>query len=233
MGEKDDAIRHLKRGIANGQPWHVALLEAIGLWAHTDEDINGHRCCYLIDGEAFDWLLLAERLCQVVADAVPQDELLTLLFYGRFPEDIPGEEFRALVGEAKYRAYLNYHYGVTVEKFLLLAVEEEVRKERLACPYRGDDRDADDGYHRLYGMSQETLLRMFREEKGYRQSKTIGMGQLHEFTYWLFKYRLRNSDKARVASDTRKGVEYLASQYASGSGTGHVSDPARIIDHQP
>ncbi|GAJ03845.1 unnamed protein product, partial [marine sediment metagenome] len=30
-----------------------------------------------------------------------------------------------------------------------------------------------------------------------------------EFTYWLFKYRLNHCDKARVASDTKKGLEQL------------------------
>ena len=30
-----------------------------------------------------------------------------------------------------------------------------------------------------------------------------------EFTYWLFKYRLSKSDKARIASDTRKGLQQL------------------------
>ena len=29
------------------------------------------------------------------------------------------------------------------------------------------------------------------------------------FTYWLFKFRLKRQDKARVASDTRKGLAQL------------------------
>ena len=33
--------------------------------------------------------------------------------------------------------------------------------------------------------------------------------QHREFTYWLFKFRVRNSDKAKVASDTTKGLNYL------------------------
>jgi hypothetical protein len=215
-----DAIRHLKESIANGRAWHVALLEAIGLWTRPEEDVNGHHYSYLIDGEAFDWLLLAERLSRDVADAIPPDELLTLLFFGRLPEELGAGEFKELVGEAKYHAYLNYHFGVTVEKFLLLAVEEEIRKERLACPYGSDDGSAEDGHQRLYGARQETLLWMFREEKGYRHSKSMDVDQLHEFTYWLFKYRLKNSDKARVASDTKKGMDYLGSQYLASTISG-------------
>ena len=48
-----------------------------------------------------------------------------------------------------------------------------------------------------------------------------------EFTYWLFKYRLANHDKAKVASDTKRGLQYLnrkaakrmAARAASGAGS--------------
>jgi hypothetical protein len=36
------------------------------------------------------------------------------------------------------------------------------------------------------------------------------LSDLHEFTYWLFKHRVNNSDPARVASDTRKGLAMLS-----------------------
>jgi len=32
---------------------------------------------------------------------------------------------------------------------------------------------------------------------------------MKEFTYWLFKYRLKHCDKARVASDTKKALDWL------------------------
>ena len=37
-----------------------------------------------------------------------------------------------------------------------------------------------------------------------------------EFTYWLFKYRLANSDGSRIASDTRKAIGYLEKQGIKG-----------------
>jgi hypothetical protein len=55
-----------------------------------------------------------------------------------------------------------------------------------------------------------------------------------ELTYWLFKYRVRNSDKARVASDTRKGLAQLQRMAAverdpDGVRPGDVSDlPASL-----
>ena len=35
-------------------------------------------------------------------------------------------------------------------------------------------------------------------------------GELKAFTYWLFKYRMNQSDPARVASDTRKALVQLS-----------------------
>ncbi len=65
-GGNTEAIRYLEQAIIGGKHWYIALLEAIGLWTGSEETYNGRHYCYLIDGEAFDWLLLAERLCEAV-----------------------------------------------------------------------------------------------------------------------------------------------------------------------
>ena len=36
---------------------------------------------------------------------------------------------------------------------------------------------------------------------------------MKEFTYWLFKYRLKKCEKAKIASDTKKAIEYLQRQW--------------------
>jgi hypothetical protein len=209
---ENEAVRHLKDAVAGGRPWHRALLEAIALWTWPEESYNDHRYLYLIDGEAFDWLLLAERLCSEIADVIPEEELRDFLFAGRLPVEIGDDEFREAIGSPKYHAYLNYLYGVTVEKFVVLAVEEEIRKERHSQVWSGGDGAGEDAYQRVYGAGQETLLDLFRTEKGYERGDSIGLDELQEFTYWLFKYRLSNHDRARVASDTAKGVEFLNRQ---------------------
>jgi hypothetical protein len=53
------------------------------------------------------------------------------------------------------------------------------------------------------------LLRHFRKEKDLPQTKSISLTDLKEFAYWRFKYRLKTSEKARVASDTRKALDWL------------------------
>ena len=55
---------------------------------------------------------------------------------------------------------------------------------------------------------------------------------LKEFTYWLFKYRVLRNDPARVASDTRRGIERLESIARQRSVKSAVpyEDPEKIID---
>jgi len=213
VSSEDEAIRHLKQAIAQGEHWYIALLEAISLWTTAEEDYNGRRYRYLIGGEALDWLLLAERLCQEVDYLIPEDELTALLFFGKPPLEVDSEQFRHLVGEDKYRAHLNYFYGVTVEEALLLAAEEEALKEQRVSPFNDNGHSVEEAYERIYGATMAALLKRFRREKHYPQLHSMGFGDLKEFTYWLFKYRLKECDKARVASDTKKALNELRRQW--------------------
>jgi len=206
------AIRHLEQAIAAGKHWYIALLEAVGLWTSAEEDHDGCTYRYLINGEAFDWLLLAGRLCKEVDGLLPGDEKTALLLYGKPPLNLSIEEFKKLIGSRKYHQYLNYFYGITVEQSLILAVQEEVRKERWNSGCNSEYNIIDEVYQRIYEVSQSLLLKHFRREKKYPQRRSIGLTELKEFTYWLFKYRLKHCDKARVASDTKKALGYLRQQ---------------------
>ena len=204
-----EAILHLKSEIAGGKPWYTALLEAIGLWESTEETTDERKYTYLIAGEAFDWLTLAERLCREVRWLIPEAELNALLFRSRPPLDLPPHEFKKLIGDIKYHQYLNYFYGITAEEALIWAVEEEVRKERRLSGLLREADTAGEAYRRIYGSTRAVLLRQFRKERRYPQRKSITVTQMKEFTYWLFRHRLMKSDKARVASDTRKALDWL------------------------
>jgi len=208
LEKSDRAIAHFQQAIAGGRHWFIALLESIGLWTEAEEEHNGRHYRYLIDGEAFDWLLMAERLCETVASLLPEKEKNDLLFHGKPPISMTTEMFKELIGQTKYQQYLNYFYGVTVEEALIWTVREEVRKE--GRPLAGSsEHDVDsEVYQRIYGASKAAMLKSFRQEKGYPQIDTIGLSELKEFTYWLFKYRLNHCDKARVASDTKKALEW-------------------------
>ena len=204
-----EAVAHLKEAIINGSHWYLALLEAIRLWQSHEEDYQGRHYQYLIDGEAFDWLLLAERLCDEIRDMIPEEEVIDLLFFDRPPLELTKEQFKELIGTAKYRAYLNYLYGVLVEEALISATLDEVRKEQLALGISKHADERDEAYRRIYGASQEKLLASFRQEKHYPRRKSTSLSERKEFTYWLFKRRLKVSDKTRIASDTKKALSQM------------------------
>jgi hypothetical protein len=208
MGDAQ-AIRRLKGAIAEGKHWYAALLEAIKLWASPEEDYNGRHYHYLIDNEAFDWLVLAERLCEEVDGLIPEKELIELLFFDRPPVELSKDEFKNLIGNAKYQAYLNYLYGIFVERVLISTVTDEIRKEKRVLGLNGDEGIVDEAYQRIYGLTQEELLKCFRKEKHYPRLKSMSLNEVNEFTYWLFKYRMKGCDKSRVASDTNKALVKL------------------------
>ena len=228
-----EAIRHLEQAIAGGEHWYIALLEAIGLWTKVEEAHSGRSYCYLIAGEAFDWLLLAERLCQSVDGLLPDDEKAVLLFYGKPPFNLPADKFKELIGSSKYHQYLNYFYGITVEEALILAVQEEVRKERRVLGYNHERDTVNEVYRRIYGATKAVLLKRFRREKDYPQVESINLTELKEFTYWLFKYRLKKCERARVASDTKKALEHLKHLKKNDFYKSLVTDkPLTTIDEQ-
>ncbi len=205
-----EAIRHLELAIKAGKHWYIALLEAVGLWTQAEETHNDCTYRYLIAGEAFDWLLLAERLCAVVDGLLPDDEKTAFLFHGKPPLKVSREEFKGLIGSIKYYQYLNFFYGVIVEEALILAVQEEVRKEGWILGYANDRNATNEVYRRIYGATKAALLKRFRQEKGCPRARSMSLTMLKEFTYWLFKYRLEHCEKTRVASDTKKALKGLS-----------------------
>jgi hypothetical protein len=203
------AIQGLKSAVAEGKNWYIALLEAIRLWQSPRENYAGRCYQYLVANEAFDWLVLTERLCEELDGLVPERDRANLLFFGIPPVELSKEKFKKLIGASKYRAYLNYFYGILVEKFLLLSVAEEIRKKKRVSGMHSDTGVMDEVYQRIYGVPESTLLRQFRKERHYPQLRSIRACELNEFTYWLFKYRIRTRDKSRVASDTKKALTKL------------------------
>jgi hypothetical protein len=205
----DAAIRHFHDSLADGRHWYVALLETIGLWTDETENVGGKPYLYLIGGEAFDWLLLAERLCETANGRIPEKERFDLLFECRPPLHIPTEEFKSLIGISKYHQLLNFFYGVTVEQALVQAVREEVRKERHSngLSYRRDEES--EAFIRIYGENEIDLLKQFRREKRYPLNSGSSLTEMKEFAYWCFKYRVRICEKAKVASDTQKALQWL------------------------
>ncbi len=211
-----EAISQLRADVRDGVHWAEAVFRAMGQWANAEEEANGRHFRYVIGGEAFDRTLLAERLLQEVAGEVPEGEIENFTVRGDLPEGIDEDRIQSLLGVEKYRGYLNFHYGVTVEETLQLAVEQEVIKRYASNGIRRIEDPAEEAFARIYGAGQAELAVRFRQEDAGEGGTAatldevpMTMSECKEFTYWLFKLRLRRSDKPKIASDTKKGLDQL------------------------
>lgn len=221
------AIAHLRESIEAGKHWYPSLLEAIGMWAAPEEIYRGEPLCYLIAGEAFDWLLLARRLCDSVNGLIPQSGMAALLEQGQPPIDVSDEEFKSLVGGLKHRALLNYWYGVEVEGALVEALGQSIRKERTAAGLASGKDVSRIAFQRAYGNSRAALLEEFGKGREGGIGRKLSETEAKEFTYWLFKYRLQNHDKAKVASDTKRGLQHLNKKAVKRTGARRASGVGR------
>ena len=213
------ALQHLRTALYTGTPWQKAILETIGMWTLVEETFGDRKYRYMLLGEAFDWLLLAERLCADVDEVIPSEERERFLFGGQIPSIVNEEQFRDYLGQSKFRAYMNFRYGVVLEEALQLSAEEEVRKLHLSRSYYDDDELIEEAYVRLYQKSRSELFKRFQNETKKDRRRNLTLSDLKEFTYWLHKLRINLWDPARVASDTRKAMHQL--DMLQGSHTGH------------
>jgi len=207
--DSSESMKYFKNSLSQGKEWVSELIKSMSLWTLEEEIYNGKHNKYLIDGEAFDWLLLARRLLDAIGDLVPTTEKNRLLLSEDISDLMSQDEFRNLLGPEKYSAYLNYWYGIVVEEAVIRSAEEEEGKGMPRSGKIGKARIRQKAYEKLYGLNQEELYNTYLSDKGYQKTPSFNVGIAKEFTYWLFKYRLVNSEGERVASDTRKGLLLL------------------------
>jgi hypothetical protein len=205
----EEAINRFVADVTSGKNWYLTLLESVKNWPVSEETIGDQRYQYLISGEALDLLQIAERLIKAAGHLVPEDETVDFLFHNKPPAALTQEETRKAMGDARFAQYLNFFYGITAEEALLQAVEDEVRKEEQGLNVHTEAQIIDETYRRVYDVPQRVLLRQFRKERAYASGGTVTLEKMKEFSYWRFKYRLKHCDKARIASDTKKALNWM------------------------
>jgi hypothetical protein len=62
---------------------------------------------------------------------------------------------------------------------------------------------------RVYGRTESTLFKQFRKEKHHSLISSSNITEMKYFIYWRFKYRVRECEKAKVASDTHRALDWL------------------------
>ena len=210
---------HFRGSIAEKKNWYITLLESAALWSVSEEHYKSRQYKYLIGGEALDLYTLGERLYNALddpelKDLVPDNEIIAFLFFGRPPIDLDTDSFAELLGPTKYSAYLNYWYGVMVEEALQAAVTDEVAKAKSGF-LASDKSLVNATFLRLYELDWNTLFTKFRTSSKIPENANSSLVEMKDFIYWLFKWRIRESEPARVASDTRKGIDKLDSLRSS------------------
>ena len=226
--DTEDVIDRLRESLHDGAHWFTALLDAMAAWTLPEEIDGNRRYQYFIAGEAFDWLLLAERLCGEVRDLIPQKTMESLLLRGALPAGASPDLLRERLGVDKHRGCLNYFYGVTVEEALQLANERDVQKRHMSNGNRYQADFSEEAFQRTYRMPRETLLTQFRDEMAYPTADAMTLTEHKEFTYWLFKWRLRQSDGAKAASDTRKGLREYQGMALAAARRRHPAEAGQV-----
>ena len=232
--DAEEGVAAFLDALRAGEPWYPALLDVVARWVTPEETVDDATYRYLLGGEAFDWRRLTERLLDAAGDLVPTDEAERLLFEGRPPtgEDPSEEAFARTIGREKYRAHLNFQYGVTVEETLLLQAEQDLHKARHLEGPRGEPADVA-AYERVYGKTFADLAAEYRIETGASLGSNVSQAELAAFTYWCSKYRFRLAEPALVASDTRKALALLSRLEAARAPRERrvpAPEPAEIIE---
>ena len=200
--------------------WAIDMMASMRTWDVSSEVVGKRKFTYLIGGEAFDYLSLLERLAVDAKINLKKTNLEELLFYGHLPSHSMKDEIKNHLGWKKYRAYLNYWYGVVIEQCLQYVVEIEVAKEFRAKGMIEPHDLGDIVFHRLYGEESVLLFRKFCRDTKRAYKESLSVAELEEYTYWLSKYRFEESDQSRFASDTLKGLSYFESLNSRTRSTG-------------
>ncbi len=219
--EVDDDVGYIlnvlsSRVGAEPHRWRDHIFTAISRWSLPSEEISDEPHVYFIGGEAFNWRRLAERLAWHIAFLLPEEEELAM---GHWLEDdhmfggLEESQFRRVLGHEKWRAFLNYFYGVTLERCLALYAGSRIAKAKFGGGQSVSDDMLDGAFEALYGETEQALWIAFATESGLRIDSGVARSLAidDEFTYWCFKRRIGTTYLAHVAHEVKHGLEALAS----------------------
>ena len=105
-----------------------------------------------------------------------------------------------------------------IEQCLLAAVQSRIQKRRYSKGMPPSDDASDQAYVGLYEGTEHELWQIFKDENSERLSHLIdesddGIRSIaldEEFTYWLFKRRIENTNAPQVAAETQRGLDMMA-----------------------
>lgn len=202
--------------------WPKHFIATIAAWPIDNETVFGETFHYFIGGEAFNWKRLAERIATQLdaegSDFPSSDEVFDWIATSGTFGGLSEQEFRRVMGVDGWRAHLNHFYGVHIEQCLLAAIQSRIQKQRYSSGMPPSDDASDRAFVGLYEGTEHELWQVFVDENSERLSHLIdgdddGVRSIaldEEFTYWLFKRRIENTNAAQVAAETQRGLDMMA-----------------------
>ena len=202
-------IERLKSKIENGINWEIAVVDCISEWNINEEFYRGYKYKYWINNEAFDWMTLTERLGSAIKSYLNKEKYHELIFTGLLPNKSSYEYMKKIISGNKLSQMRNFYYGIIIEDLIYVQKSQQYLKKSL---YNTNNYD---GYEEIYGKNINLLFKQFAKNIKFTKKNTINLYIYKEFIYWLFKYRIQNSDETKVASDTNLSIK-LAKNMAMG-----------------
>ena len=194
-------IEELKSKIENGINWEIAIVDCISEWNLNEEFYRGYKYKYWINNEAFDWMTLTERLGSAIKSYLNKEKYHELIFTGLLPNKISYEYMKKIISRNKLSQMRNFYYGIIIEDLIYVEKSQQYLKNSL------HNANKYDLYEDIYGKNIKLLFKQFAKNIKFVNKNTINLYTYKEFIYWLFKYRIRNSDKTKVASDTNLSIK--------------------------
>tara|TARA_B100001142_G_C14334197_1_gene655238 strand:+ start:2173 stop:2817 length:645 start_codon:yes stop_codon:yes gene_type:complete len=195
-------IQELRNEVSQGENWQKSVAKHIGLWNEKEEFYRGYKYIYLIDDEALDWLTLTERLVSSIKPYITKEEYNYVSTSGLLPDQEIYKYIKKTIPKKKLSQMRNFYYGIIIENLIYHYKILEYQKNTIVA----EDNDHR-FYEEIYNKPIEVLYEIFYKERKTINKNKLNFHELKLFSYWLFKYRLKHSDKTKMAHETNTALK--------------------------
>jgi len=195
-------IQELRNEVSQGENWQKSVAKYIGLWNEKEEFYRGYKYIYLIDDEALDWLTLTERLVSSIKPYITKEEYNYVSTSGLLPDQEIYKYIKKTIPKKKLSQMRNFYYGIIIENLIYHYKILEYQKNTIVV----EDNDQR-FYEEIYNKPIEVLYEIFYKERKTINKNKLNFHELKLFSYWLFKYRLKHSDKTKMAHETNTALK--------------------------
>ena len=195
-------IQELRNEVSQGENWQKSVAKYIGLWNEKAEFYRGYKYIYIIDDEALDWLNLTERLVSSIKSYITKEEYNYVSTSGLLPDQEIYNYIKKTIPKKKLSQMRNFYYGIIIENLIYHYKILEYQKNTIVV----EDNDQR-FYEEIYNKPIEVLYEIFYKERKTINKNKLNFHELKLFSYWLFKYRLKHSDKTKMAHETNTALK--------------------------